>query len=291
MTSTRYIIELIAGAVGLQRKAQRFNDAAIEMHLLREAEGHLGAAIWRNTENIESLSNEYWNLRKLSKKQEELQRQLDVCQQQLVSANHEQAALLMRQAEDENPQLVEERKTLLNELEDLAKQRDDVLREGRAIRRQYNGAKLKLEVLEEEANQRTADIEDIKGRLAQFKIRFTELKEARDEASEKIRADDAKMDKINAKIKEHAQLNQVAASEAFMAINQVNKEVWQLRAEIGLLENRMHHHQLEIGRHISRHASHDKQCAAAATTHQGLVDVMRALRRSIALNHKLAGRI
>lgn len=291
MTSTRYFIELIAGTLGLQRKSKHFNNAAIEMHLLREAEGHLGAAIWRNTENIERLSNEYWTLRKLGKKQEDLQQQLKICQQKLEGANDDQAVLLMRQAEYENPELAEKRKALLAELEDLSKQRDDVIREGSTIRRLYNGSKLKLEVLEGEADQHTEEIENIKKRLAEFKLNFAELKAIRDETSEKIRAGDAEMDKITAEMREHSHLNQKAASEAFMAMNQVNKEVWKLRAEIGLLENRMHHHQLEIGRHISRHASHDKQCATAAAGHQGLVDVMRALRRSIALNHKLAGRI
>ena len=33
----------------------------------------------------------------------------------------------------------------------------------------------------------------------------------------------------------------------------------------------------------------DVALAAAASAHQGLVDVMRALRRSVALNHRLAG--
>lgn len=291
MTSTRYLIELVAGALGFQRKAQRLNDAAIEMHLLREAEGHLGVAIWRNAEHIEALSNEYWSLRKLAKRREELQQELQRCQQQLDSANHERAALLMRQVESENPEFARQRKALLTELEGLAKQRDEVIREGRAIRRLYNGAKLKLEVLESEGPEHAADIVDIKERVAGYKARFHELKTLRDETAAKIRAGDEAMDRINAMMKEHAQKNHAAASEAFMLINQVNKEVWHLRAEIGLLETRMHQFQTDIGRHVSRHAGHDKQCAAAASSHQGLVDVMRALRRSIALNHKLAGRI
>lgn len=291
MTSTRYIVELVIGALGLQRKAQRLNDAALEMHLLREAEDHLGAAIWRKTENIESLSNEYWNLRKLTKKKEALHQRLDVCQQQLDDANHDRATLLMQQVEFVNPALAEKRKALLSKLEGLAKQRDEVIGEGSTIRRLYNGAKIKLELLDDEADRHTGDIEDIKKRLAQFKVRFIELKAMRDEIAARIRAGDVEMDKINAKMKAHAKLNHEAASEAFKVISQVNKEVWKLRAEIGLLETRMHQFHFEIGRHVSRHASHDKQCAAAVKTHQGLVDVMHALRRSIALNHKLAGRI
>jgi hypothetical protein len=45
----------------------------------------------------------------------------------------------------------------------------------------------------------------------------------------------------------------------------------------------------EIGRYVSRNASHNPACAGAAASNRGLVDVMRALRRSIALNHRLAG--
>jgi hypothetical protein len=39
-------------------------EAAEEMHLLKEAESHLGKALWENVEGIEALSIEYWNLRR-----------------------------------------------------------------------------------------------------------------------------------------------------------------------------------------------------------------------------------
>jgi hypothetical protein len=45
----------------------------------------------------------------------------------------------------------------------------------------------------------------------------------------------------------------------------------------------------EIGRFVSRNAWQHPGCQAATANHRGLVDVMRALRRSIALNHRLAG--
>jgi hypothetical protein len=68
-----------------------------------------------------------------------------------------------------------------------------------------------------------------------------------------------------------------------------NKELSILRAESGVLDMQMRQLYAEIGRHISRHTQQDPSCAVAASSHQGLVDVMRALRRSIALNHRLAG--
>ena len=72
-------------------------------------------------------------------------------------------------------------------------------------------------------------------------------------------------------------------------IGEINKDLSTYRAEDGLLETRMRQLHGEIGRFVSRHAHNDPRCASAVRTHRALADVMRALRRSIALNHKLAG--
>ena len=67
------------------------------------------------------------------------------------------------------------------------------------------------------------------------------------------------------------------------------REISILRAENGVLDTQMRQLYAEIGRFVSRNAYHNAACAAAASSHRGMVDVMRALRRSIALNHRLAG--
>jgi CRISPR/Cas system CSM-associated protein Csm2 small subunit len=79
------------------------------------------------------------------------------------------------------------------------------------------------------------------------------------------------------------------ASEAFQVIGDGNKEMSLLRAESALLETQMRQLYAEIGRFVSRNAGTHEGCTAATAGHHGLVDVMRALRRSIALNHRLAG--
>ena len=60
-----------------------------------------------------------------------------------------------------------------------------------------------------------------------------------------------------------------------------------LRAELGLLDTRIRQLHGEIGRYVSRHSFNDKNCALTVQAHRGLVEVMRALRRSVALNHRL----
>lgn len=289
MTSTRYLLQRIAMAFGFSRKTQRLSDAAAEMHLLREAEAHLGEAVWQNVESIESVSQEYWSLRKLAKEKEELQKRLDACQKRLDEANDERARLLQQHAQSGDAELLRRRHELMEELEELAHQRDEIINEGRAIRRTFNGALAKLDVISGEKGPDAPELHDIRKQIDQLRLRFTELKQARDAVAEKINAGDAKIDEIGAKLKAESLESEKIASQAFLAINQINKEIWQLHAERGLIDTRMHQLFIEIGRHVSRNAAHDKACAQAVRKHQGLVDVMRALRRSIALNHKLAG--
>lgn len=288
MTSTRYFAARFAQAFGYFRRAQRMADAASEMHLLREAEAFLGAAIWERVESIEALSVEYWNLRKLVKEREEVRARLAECQQRLDQA-HEERSNLLNNTPDDNRDLFDERSALLAELEKLALKRDQIVAEARDVRRAYVGLKMKLEVLGNESPVDQEEIAKVKSRLIDLKRRFAELKDQRIAVGEEIERGDVKVDLVEEKIKEKRLERREKASETFQLIGEGNKEISGLRAESGVLDTRMRQLYGEIGRYVSRNANHDPACAAAASTHRGLVDVMRALRRSIALNHRLAG--
>jgi chromosome segregation ATPase len=291
MTTTRYLIARFAQAFGFIRKGQRMSDAASEMHLLREAEAYLGSAIWEKVENIEALSVEYWNLRKLIKERDDVRRRLDECQQ-LLDRAHEERANLLNATPETNQELMEERAALLSELEQLTLKRDRIVADAREVRRTYVGLKMKLEVLSNDAagaTGRTEELTQVRSRLMELKERFNVLKQQRMEVGELIEQGDARLDAVDEKLREQRQQRRVRASEAFQVIGEGNKEISILRAESGVLDTQMRQLYAEIGRYVSRHANHDPACATAAVSHQGLVDVMRALRRSIALNHKLAG--
>jgi len=291
MTSTRYFVARFAQAFGYFRRAQRMADAASEMHLLREAEAHLGAAIWEKVESIEALSVEYWNLRKLIKERDEVRARLAACQERLDKA-HEERSTLLNNTPEENQELLDERNNLLGELERLAQKRDQIVAEAREVRRTYVGLKMKLEVLTNESSGTGANHEQIakvKARLLELKARFSELKSERIKVGEAIEEGDVKVDLVDEKLRAKRQELRSQASDAFQVIGEGNKEISILRAESGVIDTRMRQLYAEIGRYVSRHSNHDPACAAAAKSHHGLVDVMRAMRRSIALNHRLAG--
>lgn len=291
MTTSKYFAARIAMAFGYVRRAHRMADAASEMHLLREAEAHLGEAVWQKVENIEKLSVEYWNLRKLMKEKREVVRKLADCQERLDKA-HEERANLLNSLPPENQELLEKRVALLTGLEELAHQRDTIVAEAREVRRAYVGLNTKLEVLTNESNNeagREEEISKVKTRLAELKVRFSDLKHERIRVGKLIEEGDAKVDEVDDVLKQEKRKRRELASEAFQVIGEGNKEISLLRAESGLLDTQMRQLYAEIGRYVSRHNHADPACAAAAASHRGMVDVMRALRRSVALNHRLAG--
>ncbi|MGC4015491.1 MAG: hypothetical protein QM755_13385 [Luteolibacter sp.] len=103
-----------------------------------------------------------------------------------------------------------------------------------------------------------------------------------------IEAGDTELDAFESRLSEQRQSRREQASQAFQVIGDANREISTHRAELGLIDTQMRQLQAEIGRYVSRNPR-NPTCMEAAREHRGLVEVMRALRSSIAMNHRLAG--
>ena len=292
MTTTRYFIARFAQAFGIFRRNLRMGEAASEMHLLREAEAQLGMVVWEKVDSIERLSIEYWNLRKLVKDREGVLAQLDECEKRLA-ATHQGRADLLNASPTPQTSLFDERIAVITSLEDITRERDLIVTKARDIRRIHDGLKIKIEVLTEQRSpspERTAELEKVKQRLAELKLEFIALKEERTLVGAKIDEGDKQLDQVDLAIETFKTERRSQASEIFKLIGEANREISSLRAELGVLDTRIGQLQSEIGRYVSRHSHNDKNCAETVKVHRGLIEVMRALRRSIALNHRLGGR-
>jgi chromosome segregation ATPase len=292
MTPGRYYVARFAQAFGILRRAQRISEAASELHLLREAEAYLGMSVWPRCGEIETLSVEYWNLRKLHQQRDELQGRMNETQAKLNEA-HEERARLLTALPESNQELLDERSALLVRLEEQSQHRDRIVAEAREVRRVYEGLKMKLQFLTQEAGadaENTAAAEATKQRLGELRARFDELRDERNRIGKEIEKGDAKVDQIDQQLKEERQKRRVEAADSFQTIGESNKEISAIQSETSAFTSQMHQLYIGIGRHVSRNTDRDPACARAARDHRGLVDVMRALRRSIALNHRLSGR-
>jgi chromosome segregation ATPase len=287
MTSTKYLVCLVAQAFGYRQKNTRMAEAAEELHLLKEAESHLGKALWENVEGIEALSIEYWNLRKLIKERERVVSELEIRQKKLAEA-HEERASLLGISNEPYQELLEERQTILNSLEELVKQRDLIVAKAGELRRAHDGVKTKEEVLTKEGISSEKDFAVITQKLLKLKAQFAELNAERQKVAAKIKEGDIKIDTIDTEILNRKKERRAQASEAFQHIGDANQDISSLRAELGVIDTQMRQLYTEIGKYIS-HNPKDPECRKASKEMQWLVDAMSALRKSILFNHKLSG--
>lgn len=267
------------------------SDAAREMHLLREAEAYLGISIWENCKDIENLSVEYWNLRKLKKEHDELLEKIRSAETELEAA-HEERAQALQITPESNQELLDQRAEKLKELEALAAKRDLIVAQGRDVRRVYVGLKTKLEVLNQESShpdEHQDEIQAVKLRLDELKNHFSDLKNQRIKVGQEIEQGDTELDAIDEQLKNIRQERRLKASDSFQVIGECNKQLSTLRSDAGAVEAQMRLLQAEIGRYVSRYYQSDPACAEASLSYRSLTDVMRALRRSIALNLRLSG--
>lgn len=264
-------------------------EAATETHLLRDAELHLGQLLWEKCESLDDLSVEYWNIRKLVKELATKTEHLKECQAKLDAAHEERAQTLLA-ATGVDPEITAQRNRLIQELDELAARRDQVILKARRVRRSFDGLKAKLEVLieaGETANQEA--IAECKIRILEIKAEFEGLKLERGTVATEIDAKDLELNEIEDSISQLSKERRFDVSKTFAAISEFNQEVSTLNAEIGILQKRKLELCAEIGRYLSRNTETSPACATICKPHRAIVDVMAALRRSISYNHRIAG--
>ena len=287
MTSGRYLFARIALAFGLQRRQRRMAEAAAEAHLLREAEQFLGERIWNHVEDVEELGIEYWNLRRLKKKQTELREKLEEAEEKLREA-HEERSEMLGAVSDKQEAMVEKRQTLVTELEALARKRDQIVAKAREVRRLYDGIKAKIEVLRQEESPDNESRAKSEARLIELRSQFDQIKVERDQVAADIQRHDGEVHEIDRLLETERQVQRQDTAGTFQIISEMNRSISNCKAELGVIETEMYQLFGEIGRHVSINRKHNEACRKACGKYRNLVDVMTALRRSILLNHRLS---
>ncbi len=286
MTPTGYFFALIAKSFGLERRNKRMLEASAEMGLLREAELQLGMRIWEKIEPIEELAVEYWNLRKLSKDLLKYQEIMDGLNQSLNEYHLERTQILTNVSEEQNA-VEQERVNLLLRLEKLANERDEIVRRAKDIRRTHEGLLTKIEVIQRDSlHEGEITIANIS--IEDLKLEFKELKLRRQQVAQELEDGDRTVDELDAKLNAFRQEKRDRAAIVFQKTGKINRDLSTSRGEVGILETQIRLLQSEVGRYVSRYSKRNPACEKIITGERTMVEVMRMLRMSIAMNHKLA---
>ena len=287
MTRSRYLALRVGQAFGIRLTARHAGNAATELHLLREAEEILGRLCWRDLENFEDLSVEYWNIRKLDKEQVELSKQI-ASASDILQQSHDQRAELLEKVVECTKDLVAEREGLIGKSERFGAERDLILGEARSVKRRHDGLKAKLEVLTEEHGQ--ADkLDETTSQISELKKRFGTLRTRRDDLTGRLKEFEVSVKKVDDQIETRRKGIREEAFGSYQSIGKANRNISTNRAELGIVDKEMSSLFCEIGRYLSNN-NPTPETQPVLSKNRALVGQMKALRTSINLNNTLAGR-
>ena len=288
MTRSGFIRAKLLMTLGLGRTEKYRANAAFEAQLLRDSENIMGELVWEEMENVEEISAEYWQLRKLSKKHSQLAEKVEELTQ-ILDESQEARTVALEEVETATKDNVVERDKCALATERLRQEREDILRDGRLIKRAHSGLKTKLEVLLEESDPDASKaVEKTREELKVKRDAFEDIRKRRDDIDKRISDLQVKLDNLNTEISSENDAIRNKAEQQFGTIGKTNKELAGLRNELGLVDTERSDLCSEIGRFVIRN-SQDPEVKNATRKQRGLLTLIEKVRNSTKRNKKLLG--
>jgi len=289
MTRSRYALAALLQSFGVFRKNKRLTDAATEMHLMQDGEELLGLFCWRNLEEIEDLSMEYWNLRRLEREAQTITEKLNEAEQTLLNAQSNRADVVGR-SKEVGQELFEDRDVLFEEIENLNLRRDEIMEEATATKRKHAALKMKAEVLNEEGPENKEKLAECREELFELKKEFNEGKIQLSEVAGMIDEKEEKLSQLQSQIDSKLEGTKGEATESFAKISKANRDISKYQADLGLIHDEQSKIFREVGRFLNLNSDR-ADCRKACQQHRGIQLQTRLLYRSVQLNRKLVARI
>lgn len=271
MTAFGYVVARLLKSFGIARVENYRAAAAFESHLIRESEEVIGALVWKNCEEVEEISGEYWKLRKIEKKQRSLSERIQELFS-IVDSTQEARNSALAERATSSQQAFQDRERAIADIEGLRNENEEILREGRRLKRKHEGLKAKLEVLLEELPESATEIKASREELRQIKLAHQTLKERSDEIRKIVLNKEETLKELNKNIAAANNEVREQAEGEFGEIGRANKELTELRAKLGGLESEFTSLLSQVGNYILNNSNEPR-----------LVPVIKKNRRLIRL--------
>ena len=288
MTRTGYILAKTLATFGIAPLEKYRAASAFEAHLLRDSETIIGELAWSELEGVEDVSAEYWKLRKLHKQELELDERIGELEEILETAQASRAQALEEVAEITADQ-VNERDKAAENVERLHQERDDIQRNGRALKRNHSGLKTKLEVLiEEHGNSENLLVQATKKELKEKRAQFDEIKRRRDAIDVRIAELQKRLVELNKIIEAENNNIREKAEEQFATIGKTNKELTSLYNKLGRIKIDKNRLCTEVGTFMIQN-NKDPDVREALRKHRALISLINEVRASSNRHRKIVG--
>jgi len=290
MNTFGYIVRRMARSFGFKNERERLVVARREATLLSEAENLLGQITWEHCENLDELSEEFWQIKEIDSKQKKLL--------ESIKANESENARLCREhdkledeIEKEITALTDRKSAKMQESLKLMHQAEQLRDQVEHTKRKFSGTKTKYKVLSEEGSDEE-QLKEIVAELHRIKDLYTEDKAKVTEISQQIQKIESEAAGIAEEIEASRTKARKRLSTMVTEVGKSSSQVAKLSAHIGSLKRTKKELIYRVGTYLSNNAKTRNPEIRKILAHgKGLVSKIVTLRRSIAFNNLLAGRV
>lgn len=286
MNAFGYIVRRILWQFGIKRSKKRWEIANRELQYLKAAEDLLGKLAWREADQVEELTGEYWQLKHIENHEKALQEEgekLKAETERLEDKIFEVTDELHEQIDS----LTEQRASVASQVDKILIEIEEVREDAAAIRHRFDGMKVKYKVMKDEGRSE-ADLEVIQEGLRKLRDEFNARKEATVGRNKKIEEIEQGLAKFDDEI--HAKRKLVGERTAVLSqkIGENSKRQADVLAKLGAYERERQELQSKMGLYLSANPHLSPGHRRATARHMRLIQQINYFRKSIQYNQRLA---
>ncbi len=286
MNAFGYIVRRILWQFGIKRAKKRWEMANRELQILKEAEDLLGKVAWREANEVEELTGEFWQLRNIESQEEELKAEIE----RLRDHNEEledQIFDITDEVHEEIDDMVDNRNKIAEEVDTYLLEIEEIREEAAEIRRRFDGHKVKYKVLKEQAGD-PDELEQIQAVLKDLRENFNDRKDQTILRNKKIEEVEERLMKMDEEIHTKRQEIGRRTAKVSVQIGDNSKRLADLMAKLGAHDRERRELQSKIGLYLSANPTGTPGLRKATERHTDLIAKINYFRKSIQYNQRLA---
>ena len=286
MNAFGYIVRRVLWQFGIKRVKKRWEVANRELQVLKEAEDLLGRVAWREANDVEELTGEYWQLKNIETQEKALKEEID----QLRDTNEdleEKIFDITDEVHEAIDKAVEERNQVAEEVDKYLLEIEEIREDAAEVRRRFDGYKVKYKVLKEQGDD-PAQLEEIQNVLKELRDEFNDRKEKTIEFNKEIERVEERLLGMDESIQDKRQEIGSKTSKVSVQIGENSKRLADLMAKVGAYEREKRELQSKIGLFLSAHTDETPGLRRATERHMDLISKINYFRKSVQYNQRLA---
>ena len=286
MNAFGYVYRRVLWQFGIKRVKKRWEVANKELQVLKEAEDLLGRVAWREADEVDELTGEFWQLRNIEGQEKELEAEI----YRLTGENEgleDEIFDITEDLHEEIDKLVEQRNEVAEDVDQYLLEIEEIREEAAEVRRRFDGHKVKYKVLKEQ-NGSEEDLERIQAVLKDLREQFNERKDLTISRNEQIESVESRLIQVDETIQ--AKRTEIGKKTAKISqkIGENSKRLADCMAKLGGYERERSELQSKIGLDLSANPTASAGLSKATKKHMDLVGRINYFRKSIQYNQRLA---